>query len=235
MNQVLLCSLTLIIIPPSSPAWQRQHASGSWPWWWHGAYAGAAVAAAAAGPWGSFPPSPKSPLASVWASWWGGSRRWWGSGHTWRSSCGRRGSSPLRWPSPGTRRGSAAASSRHRQLKQERGRVMRTLWGSESNTKWWIICRAEVHPHMWLTLMTSTLKTFLNKYHKKIENTSWPKVRLQKCFIKIHYKALTSKYFVSRDFFSQKKCSFWIYFMLMLYYSWTHLDVRILFLCFSHN
>lgn len=117
------CYLYIIIVTPSWPVLQQQqqHASGSWPWWWHGAYAGGAVAAGAAGPWGVSPPSPKSLLASVWASWWGGSRRLWGSGRTWRGRCGRRGSSPLRWPSPGTHRDSAAASSRHQQLRKERG------------------------------------------------------------------------------------------------------------------
>lgn len=114
--------LSWIIITHALPVWrqqqQQQHASGSWLWWWHGAYAGVAVAAGAAGSWGVSPPLPKSPLASVWGSWWGGSRRLWGSGRTWPGRCGRTGSSPLRWLSPGTHRDSAAASSRHPQLEK---------------------------------------------------------------------------------------------------------------------
>lgn len=113
--------LCFIIVTPSLPVWQpQQHASGSWPWWWHGASACVAVVAGAAGLWGVSPPSPKSLLASVWTSWWGGSRRLWDSGRTWHSRCGRRGSSPLRWLSHGTHRDSVAASSRHQQLKKER-------------------------------------------------------------------------------------------------------------------
>lgn len=126
----LISSFTTIT--PSSPVLRWQHASGSRPWCWRGAYAGVAVAGVAAGLWGFSPPWLKSLLASVWASWWGESRRLWGSGRTWPGRCGMRGNNPPRWLSPGTLRDSAAAKSRHRQLKESRSWQWAETW---SNTQ----------------------------------------------------------------------------------------------------